>query len=295
MKQMIFRFSLLLILLASGIIFALAQTPLSQIKIAFLDESASSSKFTEQFSQNLQQNNFKLLDQDLARAAANGAKIENPFNLTLDEAKNLAALIDCNFFFIIRSETGRRSSFQKDVYFESYAIVFLISAQTGHLLTWTDKHFEADSPASSEKLLLADAKEIAADFAAKISETTQRERSMRADNLTGAVLIEDLPDEQEEEAADKKFRVPLPYKRLRPEYTSAAARRSIEATVDILAELNERGEVTRTEIVRWAGFELDEAVTNTVRKMQFRPALRDGNPLAIRIVLRYNFRDLQKQ
>ncbi len=291
-EQMTFRLSLLLLIITSVSFFAAAQTS-KPLKIAFLDESPNSQKFAEQFAQSLSQNSFKLIDKDLARAAATGAKTVNPFNLTVDEAKNLGALIDCNFFFVIKSETIRRSSFQKEVYFESYAIIFLASAQTGQLIVWTDKHFEADAPAVAEEALLKEAKKIASEFSPKIINAAERERAARAESPASAVLIEDLPGEAT--AAEQNLRVPLPYKRLTPEYTQAARERSIEATVDVAAELNERGDVERTEIVRWAGFELDEAAASAVKKMQFRPALRDGKPLAIRVLLRYNFRDLQKQ
>ena len=288
---MTFRLSLLLFLFTSVSFFAAAQT-LNPLKIAVLDESPNSQKFAEQFAQNLPPSNFKLIDKDLARAAAAGAKAVNPFNLTVDEAKNLGVLIDCDFFFVIKSETVRRSSFQREVYFESYAIVFLASARTGRLIAWADKHFEASTPAVAEETLLKETKKIAAEFSFKTIDAAERERAARAENLANPVLIEDLPDETT--AAEQNFRVPLPYKRLTPAYTQAARERSVEATVDIAAEINARGEVERTEIVRWAGFDLDEAAADNVKKMQFRPALRDGKPLAIRVLLRYNFRDLQK-
>jgi TonB family protein len=290
---MIFRPLLLLLLYASVFFFGAAQTP-RLLKIAVLDESSNSPKFTEQFIQNLNQNNFKLIDQDLARAAATGAKLDNPFNLSVEDARNLGAIIDCDFFFVVKSDTAQRSSFQKETYFESYGIVFLVNAQTGRLVTWTDKHFEADTPVAAEKMLLAETKRLAAEYASKVNQAAERERLIRAaESSTNAVLIENLPDEAI--AAEQNFRVPLPYKRLTPEYPQAARQRSVEATVDVAAELNERGEVERTEIVRWAGFDLDEAAADAVRKMQFRPALRDGKPIAIRVLLRYNFRDLQKQ
>jgi outer membrane biosynthesis protein TonB len=43
-------------------------------------------------------------------------------------------------------------------------------------------------------------------------------------------------------------------------------------------------------VVRWAGFGLDEEVVSTVRRMHFRPAAREGGPVAVRVLLRYNFR-----
>lgn len=287
---MVFRFLLLLVIAGAAEIFGAAHPPRT-IKIAILDRSEDSSKFTDQFSEDLEQSNFKLLDKDLARAAATGARLTNPFNLTVDQAKNLTVLIDCNFLLVVKNETLQRSSFQKNVYFESYAIIFLVSAQTGRLLFWTDKQVEANVFAESEKLLLTKTKTIADEFARKIVSAAAQEQTLRATDLTTTVLIEDLPDETG--IHKQNFRVPLPFKRFSPAYSEAAGRRDVEATVDVLVELDERGAVTRTEIVRWAGFDLDEAAERAVKKMQFRPALRDGKPLPIRILLRYNFRDLE--
>jgi TonB family protein len=55
-------------------------------------------------------------------------------------------------------------------------------------------------------------------------------------------------------------------------------------------DIDERGEISRVEIVRWAGFGLDEAAVNTVRQLHFVPARRDGQAIPMRVLLRYNFR-----
>jgi TonB family protein len=107
-----------------------------------------------------------------------------------------------------------------------------------------------------------------------------------------ADVIEDAPEEGSPAAAG--FREPAPYRRLRPAYTDEAARAGAEATVDVSVEVGADGEVGRVEVVRWAGFGLDEAVVSTVRQMHFRPATRDGRPFPVRILLRYNFRAPKK-
>ena len=60
--------------------------------------------------------------------------------------------------------------------------------------------------------------------------------------------------------------------------------------MDAEVEVGAGGEVGRVEIVRWAGFGLDDSVVSTIRQMHFRPATRDGQPVAVRVLLRYNFR-----
>jgi len=48
--------------------------------------------------------------------------------------------------------------------------------------------------------------------------------------------------------------------------------------------------VTRVEVARWAGFGLDEATVETVHRLHFFPAMRNGVAIPIRVLLRYNFR-----
>jgi TonB family protein len=86
------------------------------------------------------------------------------------------------------------------------------------------------------------------------------------------------------------MRAPRPFRRLQPQYPDTAARLGVAATIDVLAEIDARGEVADVEVVRWGGYGLDESVLATVRQLHFFPAQRDGAPVPMRVLLRYNFR-----
>ena len=58
----------------------------------------------------------------------------------------------------------------------------------------------------------------------------------------------------------------------------------------MVVDLDRGGEVTRAEVVRWAGFGLDQATLDTIHKLHFFPAMREGVAVPIRVLLRYNFR-----
>jgi TonB family protein len=77
---------------------------------------------------------------------------------------------------------------------------------------------------------------------------------------------------------------------LQPPYPDSAAAAEVEAVVDVLVDLDAKGEVTNAEIARWAGFGLDEVTLATVQKLHFFPAMRDGVAIPLRVLLRYNFR-----
>ena len=230
---------------------------------------------------------FKVLDRSLSEAAFRSVNLENPFNLTSKQAKEIAAVIGCDYFLLIRSGTLRRSSFAKPEYNESYATIFVVSGRTGRLVFWDLKTFEADSPAGSEKSLYGSGANFAVEIADKILSARAGET---AENPGPA--IDEVPVEGSPEA--RNFRPPLPYRRIKPEYTREAYLYDIRATVDILVDIDETGGVVRTEIVRWAGFGLDASVVNAVRKMNWRAAERNGRTLPMRVLLRYNFMKIEK-
>ena len=88
---------------------------------------------------------------------------------------------------------------------------------------------------------------------------------------------------------------PTPYRRIKPEYPDSAAAYAIEATIEIEADVAADGSITRTAVKRWAGFGLDESAATAVRKMNWRPAMRNGKPIAMRVLLRYNFKRQEKK
>lgn len=233
--------------------------------------------------------NFDLVNRAQARAAARGTGYAGSLNLTLAEARDLGGAIGCEFYFTGEAQTLRRTSSARGDYFESYAALFLVSADTGRLILW--EHFNAESatPVESEKNLLVELRARAARYGETISKAQAAERQARQLAREGeAGAFEDAPEEGSPAAVN--FRAPQPYRSLRPSYPETAARVAAEATVDVLVEVDAAGEVKDIEIVRWAGYGLNEAVLGVVRQLHFRPATRDGRAIPIRVLLRYNFR-----
>jgi TonB family protein len=230
-----------------------------------------------------------LMSRGAARAAAKGAGYSGSLNLTLEEARDLSAALGCDFFFTGAADTVPRQPSGRPVHYESYASVFLVSAFTGRLVLWQEVSGTAETPAEAEQMLINLLRGRATAYVEAFNRARADERAehrVRVESDTP--VIEEVPDADAPEA--KNFRTPLPYRRLRPDYTEAASRVNAEATVDALVELDAEGEVRSVEIVRWAGYGLDESVARTVKQMHFRAALRDGKPVPVRALLRYNFR-----
>jgi TonB family protein len=234
---------------------------------------------------------FDLIDPDQSQAAALGAGFEGSLNLTLQQARDLGAAIGCDFYFIGEAQTVRRSPSTKPIYFESYASIFLVSARTGRLVLWERPTIQSDSAEESEKALRAilSAEETRQRYVVALHRAQEAERAERlAATESGAPIIEVMSDDDSD--ANKDVRAPRPYRRLKPPYPQTAAIAEVEATVDVLLDIDARGEIGRVEIVRWAGYGLDQSVIDTVRQMHFFPAMRDGVAIPMRVLLRYNFR-----
>jgi TonB family protein len=234
---------------------------------------------------------FDLIDPDQSRAAALGAGFEGSLNLTLQQAQDLGAAIGCDFYLIGEAQTVRRSPSTKPIYYESYASIFLVSARTGRLVLWERPTVQSDSPEGSEKALRAilSAEETRHRFVVALRRAQEDELAERVAAIENSpAIIEVMSDDDSD--ASKDVRAPRPYRRLKPPYPQTAAIAEVEATVDVLLDIDARGEILRVEITRWGGYGLDQSVIDTVKQMHFFPAMRDGVAIPMRVLLRYNFR-----
>jgi TonB family protein len=236
--------------------------------------------------------NVVVADPDLSRAAAKGIGYAGSLNLTVSDARDLGAALATEFYVIGEAQTLRRSSFQSPKYHESYCSIFIVSTRSGRLLFWDRPSFENTEATKAESLLsqyLAD-DTLTRHLTEVIKKAHEDERIQRTFSTPPAeAVIEEAPDD-EKAAEVQGIRLPRPYRRLRPDYPQTAARADAEATVDVLADVRADGEVGDIQIVRWAGFGLDESTIATVRQLHFFPALKNGTPVPMRVLLRYNFR-----
>jgi len=233
-----------------------------------------------------------VLDRDQASTAAKGAGYIASLNMSLEEARGLGAAIGSDYYIVGDAQTLRRSPSAGPPYFESYASVFLVSSRTGRLLTWQRPSFIASTSVAAEKLLLDElssgatrSRNLSAIRRAQEDERLRRESAIEST----APLIEAAPDDDKTAQAEG-LRLPRPFRRVSPPYPETAARAEVEAVVDVLVDLDIKGDVSNAEVARWAGFGLDEATIETVRRMHFFPAMRNGTPIPLRVLLRYNFR-----
>jgi TonB family protein len=289
------------------VLFALALTCVAQnsprpIRIAVLDfgNNPIGRRVADRLAEALASNNRttsnradapQVIDRDWARSAALGAGYRGSLNLTLPEARDLGSAIGCEFFFTGKAETERRAPLDGPSYFESSAAIYLVSARTGKLVLWEQPSAKRPTPAEAETILLQElvAEDAVYRYRRQIQRALEDEQAERASAIENNVpVIEVLSDDQSN--VGNGVQAPRPYRRLKPPYSGSAARAEIEATVDVLVDIDAQGEVVHVEVARWAGYGLDQSVVDTVRQLHFFPAQRDGAAIPIRVLLRYNFR-----
>lgn len=273
-----------------------AQTNARPIEIAVVGfgDSQTAEKVSEQIAESFRANQFRIIDNDLAAAAAKGVGYNGSLNMNREEARNLASAIGCDFFITGIAQTLRRSPSTSPVYFESYASVFFVSARSGKLVFWERLEFRRPTAVEAERTLLnalsvGTARER---YQATIRRIAEEERNLRAIAIDRSAPVIDLMPDAETTSG---VRAPRPFRRPKPPYPDAAAHDQVEATVDALVDIDANGKVGQIEIARWAGYGLDESVINTVKEIDFFPAMRDGVAIPMRVLLRYNFRKPPQQ
>lgn len=279
-------FLLSLRLCVSAVIFFSAS---SAQKVALLspDGTEQSKQFAARLRERLEVK-ISLLDGDLSAAAYQSVSPGTPFNLSAVESKLIGSAIGCDFFILVRSATQRRSAFRRDEYYEAYAQLYVVSSRTGNLVFWKNQKNEAAKPDAAATLLYDSVESLAKELVLKIRSAQNDER-----NAPLEPSIEEVPEPESSPA--KNFTAPVPYRRIKPAYTMEAALYGVTATVEILVDTDANGAIARTEIVRWAGFGLDQSVEKAVRAMNWRPAFRGGKSLPMRFLVQYNFKKIDKE
>ena len=289
MRRFVFIAGLLALFAAN----ARAQNP--SVSVLDFGATAFAQKTVEKLRQQLRSTNeLQIADPDLTRAAAKGIGYSGSLNLSVNEARDLGAALATDYYILGDAQTLRRSSSARPVYYESYCSIFLVNSRTGQLIFWDRPSLQSDHAGETEDRLWSEM--AAAGIVGRIGLAirraqirAQRERVEQAAVPKGEPLIEEAPDD-EKAAEVQGVRLPRPYVRLRPEYPDSAARAEAEGTVDVLVDVRSDGEVSDVRVVRWAGFGLDETTVATVRQMHFFPAMRNGDAIPMRVLLRYNFR-----
>lgn len=224
----------------------------------------------------------RVIDASLAESAFRSVSVEDVFNLSADRSKQIGRVIGSDYFLFVRSRIQRRSALARNDYYEAYAVLYLISSRSGRLVFWRLKNAEAATPEAAAEALLKSVPTVAAEIV----------NAFKSVRLEPENNIEQVPPE--DSPAAKNLKPPIPFRRIKPDYTRLAYLYDVRATVDAEVDIDTEGNVIRVAVVRWAGYGLDESVADAIRKMNWRPATRNGKTLPMRVLLRYNFKKIEE-
>ncbi len=85
---------------------------------------------------------------------------------------------------------------------------------------------------------------------------------------------------------------PRVIQKVEPVYTDEARLMKLNGTVVLSTIIDEQGRAVDIDVVRGAGFGLDEQAIDCVRQWRFAPGTRDGRPVNVRAEIEVNFRVL---
>jgi protein TonB len=83
---------------------------------------------------------------------------------------------------------------------------------------------------------------------------------------------------------------PIPIYKPEPPYSEEARKAKYQGTVVVLIVVDTQGSVTDARVVKPLGLGLDEKALETVRTWKFKPGMRNGIPVPVRVMIEVSFR-----
>lgn len=234
-----------------------------------------------------------LVDASIVQSALGGFGYDGSINMSKDEARRLASAIGCDFFIIGKAEAFTRSERANESHEQAYAGVMIVDGRNGELILFDFISRKASTREAAQQSLASTLDGRVSGYLDRMIQVRERaaipQTSASAPSgATSGDIIEDIPSEDSPRSSG--FKPPEFLNRVKPHYTAEAELADITATVEAMVVFGSSGEVGLIEITRWAGFGLDESSESAIRQLKFKPAIRDGNPISVRAMIRYNFR-----
>ncbi|MBS1790187.1 MAG: TonB family protein [Acidobacteria bacterium] len=273
--------------------FVWAQSPIRLAVIDFVGDQDGEFSDLLREAAKISGNEFALLDNDLVRAASRGAGYTGSLNLTRDEASALGLSLGCDFYVLGKTLVVRRLApgGGEQFYFEALAGLFFVETRTGKLILFSFESAKASIEGQAKERLRQILKQSWPKYTAAMIAAWKLQLVTIENPEPKAAPIEVLTDDLIAAGTEQPFF----YQRIKPNYTEQADLANIAATVELEAVFRADGAVGDVEVVKWAGFGLDESAVATVKKLRFKSAERDGKKLTLQGLVRYNFRRPQSQ
>ena len=98
-----------------------------------------------------------------------------------------------------------------------------------------------------------------------------------------------LPEPTDKRALPGEVTPPTVLSRIEPGYSEAARKANIEGTVELSAIVRKDGSVEAVKVSRGLGMGLDENAINALKSWRFRPGMKGGRPVDLRVKIEVTF------
>ena len=208
-------------------------------------------------------------------------------NPTVEAAATLGAKLGCDFYIAGRVVRAEESGPDRKPRFAARFFLFVVDCRSGDLLSSFSTQMTGLSPEHLRET------EAGTDWSVSqaMYETCarRREADIRA---AGSDASDQFPDIVDLRSGDVPPDIALPviFQRPKPEVTELAreARVEVAVTADIVFLPN--GKIGAISFVRWGGYNLENAVWKAVTSYRFKPALKNGKPVGVRLLAEFKFR-----
>ncbi len=89
---------------------------------------------------------------------------------------------------------------------------------------------------------------------------------------------------------DRSIQPPVVVERVEPTYPEEARKARISGIVILETKIDENGSIVGVNVLKPLPFGLDQAAAEAVKQWKFKPALKDGKPVAVTFNLTVNFK-----
>jgi hypothetical protein len=212
------------------------------------------------------------------------------FNPTVEAAATLGAKLGSEYYVTGRVVRREESGSDRQTGRVARTVLFLVAARTGELVATVSnvvRRETADELGRAERTAAA--------------ETARELYRLAADHQRAFLANATDPDAPIFEAAldlrsgdvPPEVILPVIFQRPKPAPTETAKDFGIEATVTAEIVFQADGKIGGFRVVRWAGYGLEDAVRDAVRRYRFKPAQRGGKPVAVRLIAEFKFRTVR--
>ena len=98
-----------------------------------------------------------------------------------------------------------------------------------------------------------------------------------------------LPKTTDKRELSSNIIPPTVLSRIEPVYSEAARKANLEGTVELSAIIRKDGSIETVKVLRGLGLGLDESAVRALKRWRFRPGMKDGSPVDLRVNVEVTF------